>query len=161
MVGNPEVNNSELSILVTDDDDAFRRALRGVFENRGFQLFEACNGEEAIEIVQGESVHIALLDMHMPRLTGLDTLRILKKINALIPCIIMSADMTERLVREALLARAYTVLSKPVSSKFIVHSVIHALRHNYPITKTQENNLNSVKEKNFDSQNRLNDMPEL
>ena len=54
------------SILITDDDRACREALREIMEPQGFRTLLASCGEEALDIVQDEEVHLALLDMHMP-----------------------------------------------------------------------------------------------
>ena len=67
------------SLLITDDDYDFRETLRGVFEPRGFHTLTAGDGEEALEILKHETVHLALFDMHMPRLSGLDAIRRLKQ----------------------------------------------------------------------------------
>ncbi len=64
-------------MLIADDDPGFRETLRGIFEPC-FQTLEAESGEEAIEIAEAESIDIALLDMHMHLMTGLETLRMLK-----------------------------------------------------------------------------------
>jgi len=102
------------SLLVTDDDDDLRETLRAALEQRGFRTLAACDGEEALEIVQRVQVHLLLLDMYMPRLSGLETLRRVKQITEQLPCILMSADMDDRLAEEALQARAFRVFSKPV-----------------------------------------------
>jgi uncharacterized protein YraI len=75
---------------------------------------EAESGEEAVELCERVQVDIALLDMHMRLLTGLQTLRILKSINALAPCILITADATERACRQAREAGASGVLLKPI-----------------------------------------------
>jgi len=122
---------SGYSILVTDDDSGFRTSMRGVFESQGFETLEASCGEEAIEIVQGEIVHLALFDMHMPTLTGLETLRIVKQIKAFLPCIILTAHADDQLIQEALSARAFSVLSKPISKALVIHTVVRALKRAY------------------------------
>src|SRR5438034_1329073 len=86
-------------LLIADDDPGFREVLRDVFSPY-FSLIEACCGEEAIEIVQQRSIDLALLDMHMRALTGLETLRIVKSLRAILPCIIITADPTEELLRD-------------------------------------------------------------
>ena len=60
------------SLLITDDDAGFRETLRGVFEPEGFRTLLAGDGEEALRIVRSKEVHLMLLDMHMPKLTGLE-----------------------------------------------------------------------------------------
>lgn len=119
------------SILITDDDFGFRETLRGVFEPQGFRTLLASDGEEAVQIVEREPVHLLLLDMHMPKLTGLETIRRVKQIHALLPCILMSADLDESIRDQARLARAFSVLAKPVSTRNITLIVRTALRRTY------------------------------
>jgi CheY-like chemotaxis protein len=122
------------SILITDDDLNFRETLRTVFEQRGFRTLLAGDGQEALDIVQRENVHLLLLDMHMPRLTGLETLRRVKQFNAVVPCILLSANADPCLVEQAMLAQAFAVLSKPVTQRTITATVAQALERAYSWT---------------------------
>ena len=125
MTGNP------LSILITDDDFGFREALQEVFVPRGFRTLLAGDGEEALRIVRTQEVHILLLDMHMPKMTGLETIRLVKRIKAVLPCILMSANADDKLVQQALLAQAFSVLMKPVNRRTITLTVEQAIRDAY------------------------------
>ena len=118
-------------MLITDDDLDFRETLRGVFERRGFETLLAENGEEALEIFNRENVHVILSDMHMPKLTGLETIRRVKLIRSAIPCILISAGLTDTLVREAEQADVFTVLSKPIRCGEITATVIEAMEEAY------------------------------
>lgn len=117
-------------LLIADDDSGFREVLREVLAPY-FQLFEAESGEQAIELVEQTHVDIVLLDMHMDILTGLEAVRILKQINALLPCILITADATDELRQDASAANAYDVLSKPVKRQELVTTVSHALVDTY------------------------------
>jgi len=119
------------SLLITDDDRGFRETLRGVFEPQGFRIHLARDGEEALEIVRTHEVHLVLLDMHMPKLTGLETLRRVKQLHAFLPCILLSAEADEQMVKDALLAQAFSVLAKPVTRLTITTTVRTALRTTY------------------------------
>ena len=119
------------SLLITDDDRDFRETLRGVFEPRGFRTLLAGNGQEALDIVQREPVHLMLLDMHMPRLTGLETIRRVKALRSVLPCILISGALDEQIMEEARAAEAFSVLSKPVSFSEITGTVDAALRVAY------------------------------
>jgi CheY-like chemotaxis protein len=119
------------SLLITDDDPGFRETLRIVFEPKGFRTLLAGDGEEALSIVQREPVHLVLLDMHMPKLTGLETLRRLKEFRAMLPCILLSAQLDDWVVEQALLAHADSVLSKTLTIRQITHSVFTALQRTY------------------------------
>src|SRR5438552_11865594 len=103
------------SILITDDDRDFRETVRVVFEPRGFRTLLAGDGEEALHIIRGQEVHLLLLDMHMPKLTGLETIQRVKQFRWRLPCILLSAALDESLIQQAQRAQAFSVLSKPVS----------------------------------------------
>lgn len=113
-------------MLIADDDSGFRETLRAIFEPH-FLTLEAESGEEAIEIAESESLDIALLDMHMHVMTGLETLQVLKSVHILLPCILITADATEELRRQATQADAYSVLRKPVKKNELVLTVSAAL----------------------------------
>jgi len=119
------------SILISDDDRELRETLRGLFEPEGFRTFLAQDGEEALEIVQTREVHIVLIDMHMPKLTGLDVVRGVRRINLLLPCILMSAELDEDITRQARDLEAFDVISKPFSGRELRSTVGHALRWHY------------------------------
>jgi len=119
------------SILVTDDDRGCREALRDIFEPEGFRTLLASSGEEAIDIVHDEPVHLALFDMQMPRLTGLETIELVRQFNALLPAILVTADANEGLMRQAFQARVYSVIPKPVSKNVVLYTVVRALVRAY------------------------------
>lgn len=119
------------SILITDDDRSFRETLRDVLEPRGFRTLLAEDGEEALHIVRHQAIHVALLDMHMPRLTGLETIRRVREFKLTLPCILISAEANESLAREAEQVHVYSVLPKPVNRLTITQIVDQALAANY------------------------------
>jgi DNA-binding NtrC family response regulator len=119
------------SILITDDDSGCREALRSIMEPEGFRTLLASSGEEALDIVREEPVHLVLLDMYMPTLTGLETLQLVHQVNTVLPCILITADATDGLMRQALKARAYSVIAKPVSKSIVLYTVVRALLRAY------------------------------
>ena len=119
------------SLLISDDDLSFRETLESVFAPRGFRVFLAGDGEEALHIVRTKEVHLALLDMHMPKLTGLETLRLVKQFKAMLPCILMSAHWDELLIEQAHSAHAFLVLPKTVTVRQITGAVWQALERTY------------------------------
>ncbi len=120
------VHQHQFQLLIADDDAQFREVLRALLEPF-FTLLEASSGEEAIEIVEGERVDLLLLDMHMERLTGIETIQLVKIIVPVTPCILITADATEELVREATDAEAYSVLKKPVRKADLLRAVDSAM----------------------------------
>lgn len=119
------------SLLITDDDRAFRETLQEVFEPEGYQTLLAEDGERACQIVQNHLVHLLLVDMHMPRLSGIETLRRIHRIHPRLPCILLSAELDETIVRQAREESAFSVLPKPVSRQHITDIVRSALARHY------------------------------
>ena len=119
------------SLLITDDDTEFRHTLHGVFEPQGFRVLEAGDGEEALHIVCTQEVHLILLDMHMPKLTGLETIRLVRQIKSLLPCLLMSAALDEFLIEQARLLHAFSVLPKPMTFRQVTGVVRQALERTY------------------------------
>ena len=117
------------SLLITDDDRDFRETLRNVFAPRGFDTHLASNGEEALEIVSDCDIHLVLMDMHMPRLTGLETIGKIKLIRQELPCILISGKLDDEIRQNA--RQAFDVLSKPVSVQQITTTVGSALESAY------------------------------
>jgi CheY-like chemotaxis protein len=130
-VGGMKADAGHYSILITDDDRRCREALREIVEPEGFRTLLASSGEEALEIVQQERVHLLLLDMHLPRLSGLETIQLVRQINILLPCILVTGDANERLIRQACQARAYSVIPKPVSKHVVLYTVVRAIGRFY------------------------------
>jgi CheY-like chemotaxis protein len=119
--------SGRFSIVIADDDEACREAIREIVEPEGFQTYLASDGEEAVEIVQREPVHLLLCDVNMPRLTGLETLQLVRQVKEFLPCILVTGEVSDRLMRQALLAKAYTVLAKPVSKNVLIYTVVRAI----------------------------------
>ena len=119
------------SILVADDDKGNREALAGLLRDRGFQTVVAADGGEAVEIIQVTTIHLVLIDMHMPRLTGLEAVQMVRQLNALLPAILMTADATRELMRQAFQAQVYSVIPKPVNVNVVLHTLARALQQVY------------------------------
>lgn len=116
------------SLLIADDDRAFRETLRDLFELRGYRALVAEDGVEAFGIVRQEPVHVLLLDMHMPEWSGLETIRRLHAAQVRLPWILMSAALDDSIVREAREAEAFSILPKPVRCAELTSVVSQALK---------------------------------
>jgi CheY-like chemotaxis protein len=121
----------DFSILIADDDSNCREALRDIMTPQGFQTLLASSGEEALDIVRGSPIHLILLDMHMPRLTGLETVQLVRQIRSNLPCILVTADANQSLIRQACQAHVYSVIPKPISKNVVLYTVLRALASFY------------------------------
>jgi CheY-like chemotaxis protein len=121
----------DYAILIADDDAQSRNALRDIVEPAGYETVLASSGEEAVDIVRGQPIHLVLLDMYMPTLTGLETLLLVRQINSMLPAILVTGDATESLVRKAIQMQVYSVIPKPVSKNMLLYTVVKALSRFY------------------------------
>ena len=120
--------NEPMSVLIADDDDRCREALRDIVEAEGFRTLVVSSGEEAVEVFRTESIHLGLFDLQMPRMTGLETVQIVHQINAMLPCILVTANATQDVIRQAFEVRAYSVIPKPVSKSILLFTMLRALK---------------------------------
>jgi two-component system, response regulator PdtaR len=117
------------SVLITDDDAGYRLSMQDFIEQAGYRTLLAGSGEEALEIVaENQQVHVVLMDMHLPKISGLDALKILHQWREQLPCILMSANATAELVRQAFQVHAYSVLPKPVNQNVLLYTVVQAIK---------------------------------
>ena len=124
---------NETKLLIADDDRDFRESLREVFVRRGFKTQLAADGREAVDIVRSQSgLHLVLLDVHMPRLSGIEALgQIRQLVENTLPCILMSAQFDDQIVRQANLLDTASLLSKPFTMRDLTGTVEQILRHAY------------------------------
>lgn len=119
-------------LLIADDNRAFREVLREFLEPRSLlRVHEVESGEAAVEYSLEYPVDIVLLDMHMHVMTGLEALRVLKDLNAVRPCILITSEATDELKKDAAAADAWSVLSKPVQRAELCTTIIDALLDAY------------------------------
>jgi len=112
-------------ILIVDDSTINNILLQNYLEARGYDVLTALNGNEALQLIERESVDVMLLDMMMPGLNGLDVLSILDKKNLHIPTIIISAFIDSKYKAEALKLGALEYMDKPLNLNGLLQSIEH------------------------------------
>lgn len=122
------MNITSPTLLISDDDADVRESLAEVFSGQGFETVLVGDGRAALDVVCCRDVHLVLIDFHMPRLTGIEALRLIKQRNEELPVILMSAELTEELAKQVLDERAWAVHRKPVDIRKMQADVLDALR---------------------------------
>jgi len=101
-------------LLLVDDEAGQRKMLAGYLEKNGFQLEEAGSGEEALEIYKSFFSPVALVDMKMPGMTGIELIGHLKELNPFIQIVVLTAFGSVETAVEAMKKGAYHYQTKPV-----------------------------------------------
>lgn len=106
--------NPRRRVLVVDDDPDSRLFVCNLLAYRRVEAVQAASGWEAMDILQRKGMDLVLLDLVMPTMDGLETLREIRQHYRDLPVIMMSALITPKLERQLLNEGAQTWLDKPV-----------------------------------------------
>lgn len=118
---------SQYRILVVEDDIELRSTLFEALEQGGFDVLQAEDGIEALDKIRTNQIDLALLDVNMPQMNGLDCLTEIKNYDPSIIVIIMTAYSAIEDAVRAIKAGAYNYLAKPIKHQAVVEMVQRAL----------------------------------
>ena len=107
-------------ILIAEDSTILNNMLRDVFEEHGFEVFQAFDGSEGKDLLVKEQPDIALIDVHMPRIDGLETLRFAKEKLPRLAVIVMSSAENPQIGVKAMKLGADDYLTKPFAAEDVV-----------------------------------------
>lgn len=107
------MSEGKYTILVIDDQPGIRRLLMEVLTEEGYTVHTAANGYEGIQKVNELAPNLILMDMKMPGMDGIETLRELKRVNQADKVIMMTAYGELELVNQAKELGAYAYITKP------------------------------------------------
>jgi DNA-binding NtrC family response regulator len=120
---------SLVPVLVVDDEEAVRRYACRVLERAGYGIFEATDGVEALELIQGQTValEVVVSDIVMPRMNGVELTQALSVSQPELPVILMSGYATAALAELGITALC-SVLAKPFTAERLVAEVDRCIR---------------------------------
>ena len=110
-------------LLVVDDEALVRKVVRRILEKHGFEILEAEDGDAALELVASEKPSMMLLDIRMPRVDGLETLRGALKLHPGMRVIIISGMMDEKKAVQLMHEGACDYVTKPIDPSYLKGSV--------------------------------------
>jgi two-component system, OmpR family, KDP operon response regulator KdpE len=126
------MSQNPIRVLIVDDEPAIRRALRPPLIELGFQIIEASRGEEALQLLHTNPVDVVLLDINMPGIGGIETLRRIRASAPRLPVLMVTVRDGEEDKVEALELGADDYVTKPFSIRELIarirtaHRRVHA-----------------------------------
>jgi two-component system response regulator HydG len=117
------------SILVVDDDHAHRTMLKTLVGGWGYEVAEATDGNEAVQVVRERPFDLVLMDIRMVKVSGIEALSEIKAYNPAIPIIMMTAYASVDTAVEALKKGAYDYLTKPLDFDELRFAMERAMDH--------------------------------
>ena len=110
-------------ILVCDDEKDIVSALKIYLMADGYQVFEAYNGREALEILKKEDIHLVLMDITMPEMDGIQALKAIKAADPSATVIMCSAMGQQAMVIESIQSGAKDFIVKPFQQDRVLEAV--------------------------------------
>lgn len=121
------VNEKKSTILVVDDEPDILLVLGEFLSHEGFKILTAKDGSQCIDKVKEEHVDLLLLDMAMPGMNGIETLKEVRKIKPELAVIMITAYRDAEKVVEAFRLGAYDCIFKPFDLKYLRQAVMAKL----------------------------------
>jgi DNA-binding NtrC family response regulator len=116
-------------LLVIDDEEDIREMLEFVLSSDGFTVVTADGGLAALEIAEERRFDVAITDMKMPDMDGLETLAALKKLDATLEVIVVTGYASEQTAAECIKLGAYAYLRKPFEVADLLALIERAMAH--------------------------------
>jgi two-component system, NtrC family, response regulator PilR len=116
-----------MRILIVDDEEVLRDVLDAVLRREGFDIVPASTGEEALNLLDSEEIDLVILDIMLPGISGIDTLRAIRISNPNLPVIIITAFSSIDGAIEAMKHGAFHYIPKPFKNEEVVLTVNKAL----------------------------------
>lgn len=115
-------------ILIVDDSSFQRRTIRRALAQPGYQIVEASNGRQAMQLVSDEAPDCILTDLIMPDMDGLSALKAWQDAGLTTPVIVVTADIQESTRQECIKLGAWAFVNKPIKEDEVRKAVERALR---------------------------------
>ena len=122
------MNQPAIRVLIVDDEAAIRRAMRPPLVELGFQITEASRGEEALQLLLSSTFDVILLDINMPGIGGIETLRRIRAFAPRLPILMVTVREGEEEKVEALELGADDYITKPFSIRELIARIRTAHR---------------------------------
>jgi two-component system response regulator ResD len=111
-----------MKILVVEDEENIRKVIKKILEINKFEVLEACDGAEAMDIFYSEKIDLIILDWMIPKISGIQVLKMIREESSL-PILMLTAKSEEDDEVEGLEVGANDYLKKPFSLKILVTRV--------------------------------------
>ncbi|OGP96804.1 MAG: hypothetical protein A2Z39_04505 [Deltaproteobacteria bacterium RBG_19FT_COMBO_46_9] len=103
----------KIRLLLVDDEEDFRTTLSSRLKKREFEVTQVESGYQALEVIKEQAIDVAIVDVKMPRMDGLETLRQMKQLNPLIEVIMLTGHASVESGIEGMRLGAFDYLMKP------------------------------------------------
>lgn len=122
---------TEIKVLLVDDEAGFTNVMAKRLSRRGMQIEVAGGGTEAIQALRRADYDVALLDLKMEDMSGIEVLQIFKKMVPDLPVIMLTGHGSEEAAREGMRHGAFDYLLKPCEFEKLLRKIMDAVESRY------------------------------
>jgi len=112
--------------MLVDDEERYLQTTRKLIEKKGYEVLTALSGEEALEKLKPQNVHVVILDVKMPGMDGNQTLKAIKTLYPLVEVIMLTGHGTMDSAIDGLKSGAFDYLVKPADIDDIIEKAMEA-----------------------------------
>lgn len=116
--------SEQTTILVVDDNPPMARTLADILTMKGYAVYTAFSGTDALEILGNKEVHILLTDVIMPDMDGVTLYRRVKNVHPHLITFLMTAYAADDIIQQGIAEGIRTVLTKPVDIDLFLNLVL-------------------------------------
>ena len=124
----PQTNDARIRLLLIDDEEGYVNVLANRLEKRHFHVTKAYSGSDAIRAVRGQDFDVAVLDLKMEDMDGLEVLKIFKQMGLEMKIIMLTGHGSQEAATEGLTLGAFDYLTKPCELHDLIEKIQQACR---------------------------------
>jgi DNA-binding response OmpR family regulator len=128
MKGSEKYHGERIRLLLVDDEEGYVKVLAKRMTRRNMEVMTALSGSEGIQRLRKQDFDVAILDLKMEDMDGIEVLRVFKKMVPDMPVIMLTGHGTEKAAREGLEVGAFDYLMKPCDLEELVEKIRAACR---------------------------------
>jgi DNA-binding NtrC family response regulator len=133
MAGNKDTPEECIKLLLVDDEEGYVNVLSNRLQKRKIDVTKAFSGLEAIQKLRKDDFHVAVLDLKMEGLDGIEVLKIFKKMLPEMQVIMLTGQGSEEAAQEGIRFGAYDYLTKPCELETMLDKIREAYQMCRPI----------------------------
>ena len=127
MLGQKDNRSDRITLLLVDDEEGFVNVISNRMAKRGVDTTKALSGTEAIQTLRKKDFDVAVLDLKMEDMDGIEVLKVFKKMVPEMPVIMLTGHGSERAAKEGLQHGAFDYLTKPCELDELVQKIREAV----------------------------------
>jgi DNA-binding NtrC family response regulator len=124
--GNPHPETNRIRLLLVDDEEGYVNVLANRLQKRDFHVTKAYSGGDAIRAVRGQDFDVAVLDLKMEDMDGIEVLKIFNQMGLSMKVIMLTGHGSQEAAQEGLKLGAFDYLTKPCELEELIKKIREA-----------------------------------